>query len=194
MQCSQKINEENRLRNFDNFYQLADIAKQRKFLFDHLRTYEPKRKCGKKNPTKTRAVQRIYFLDNFSTGATEMLQVCKLNFLNTFAISSQMIDTLYKKAISEGEFNDIRGKFERKHSKAHEFCVKYVKDLSQNHREQMSITKSFELYIQKCCQKTQKNVKEASFREIYNKHLENFKSSELESEGNKVKHYKTDQF
>lgn len=110
MQCSKKISEEDRERNFQHFYELADIAKQRKFLFEHMKTYEPKR-INKipKNPQKVRAVQRTYYLDC----ASGMLQVCKLMFLNTFSISSQMIDTLHRKATNEGEFSDTRGKFER---------------------------------------------------------------------------------
>jgi hypothetical protein len=115
MQCTKKIDEENRLRNFKYFYSLGDIAKQRKFLFDRMKTYEPKRTKIPKNPQKFRAVQRCYFLDlTHENGAMEMLQVCKFMFLNTFAISSQMIDTLYRKAVNEGRFSDTRGKFERK--------------------------------------------------------------------------------
>ena len=111
MQCSKKITVEGRLENFYHFYSLGDIEKQRLFLFERMKTYEPKRSKNAKNPQKLRAVQRSYFLD---ITKTEALQVCKLMFLNTFSISSQMIDTLYRKAITEGQFNDIRGKFPRK--------------------------------------------------------------------------------
>lgn len=114
MQCSKKISEENRLQNFNFFYSLGDIAKQRKFLFDHMKSYEPKRTKTPKNPQKLRAVQRCYFLDLTNEHGTSELQVCKLMFLNTFAISSQMIDTLFRKATNEDGFSDIRGKFERK--------------------------------------------------------------------------------
>lgn len=115
--CSTKVSEAGRLASFEHFYQLADIAKQRKFLFDLTKTYEPKRKAGTKNPDKIRAVQRCYFLEvHHEEGLSERVQVCKLMFLNTFVISPQMIDTLYRKA-SEGKFNDIRGKFDRSHLK-----------------------------------------------------------------------------
>lgn len=115
MQCIIKISEEKRHRNFKYFYSLGDIAKQRKFLFEHMKTYEPRRTKIPKNPQKLRAVQRCYFLDlNHDDGTTELVQVCKRMFLNTFAISSQMIDTLHRKAVNEGRFNDVRGKFERK--------------------------------------------------------------------------------
>lgn len=124
MQCYKKISEDYRQSNFNYFYQLADIAKQRKFLFDHMKTYEPKRNKIPKNPQKLRAVQRTYFLDLIhANGEMEMIQVCKLMFLNTFSISSQMIDTLHRKAINEGKFNDTRGKFERRQSRPNEFVV-----------------------------------------------------------------------
>jgi hypothetical protein len=115
MQCSKKISEENRFINFNHFYSLGDIEKQRKFLFDHMRTYQPKRKQTTSTCQKSRAVQRCYYLDLIQpSGEVEMIQVCRLMFLNTFVISSQMIDTLHRKAITEGQFNDIRGKFPKK--------------------------------------------------------------------------------
>lgn len=118
MQCSKKVNETHRMENFNHFYSLGDIEKQRKFLFEHMKTFEPKRKQTPSNCQKVRAVQRSYFLDIIhDDGVVQMIQVCKLMFLNTFAISSQMIDTLYRKAMTQGQFNDVRGKFERKSCK-----------------------------------------------------------------------------
>lgn len=172
MQCSKKISDENRLVNFDFFYRLADIAKQRKFLFDHMKTFEPKRSKVPKNPLKVRAVQRYYFLDlTHGNGAREMLQVCKLMFLNTFSISSQMIDTLYRKATSEGKFSDARGKFERKQSKAHDFCVQHVEKLPSAQLElNLSAAKMYELYVKECQVEKVEPLKESNYREIYNKH------------------------
>lgn len=118
MQCVKKITEEDRHENFKAFYSLADIAKQRKFLYDHMMSLEPRRLKNLSSPKKCRNVQRHYFLDvTHPNGAAEMVQVCKLMFLNTFCISSQMIDTLHRKALTEGKFNDIRGKFERRSTK-----------------------------------------------------------------------------
>lgn len=136
MQCYKKISEDNRQSNFNYFYQLADIAKQRKFLFDHMKTYEPKRNKVPKNPQKLRAVQRTYFLDLVHVnGETEMIQVCKLMFLNTFSISSQMIDTIHRKVINEGKFSDTRGKFERRQSKNSELVVGNFEENSTSRKE-----------------------------------------------------------
>lgn len=115
MQCVRKISESSRLDNFQHFYSLADIAKQRRFLFDHMKTFEPRHQKNSPTSKKSRNVQRNYFLDvTHRNGAVESVQVCKLLFLNTFCISSQMIDTLHRKAFTEGKFCDVRGKFERR--------------------------------------------------------------------------------
>lgn len=115
MQCASKISEASRLENFKHFYRLADIAKQRRFLFDHMRTFEPRHHKNLTTSKNSRSVQRNYFLElTHPNGAVELVQVCKLLFLNTFCISSQMIDTLYRKAFTEGRFCDVRGKFERR--------------------------------------------------------------------------------
>ena len=168
MHCSKKINEENRLRNFSHFYQLADIAKQRKFLFDHMKTYEPKRNKAPKSPQRIRAVQRYYFLDLARENKTsELVQVCKLMFLNTFSISSQVIDTLYRKA-NEGEFNDTRGKFERKQSKAHKFCIKHVSQQSKID-ESTSVENLYETYLEDCKQNGFEALNESSYHEICKK-------------------------
>lgn len=170
MQCSKKINEENRLKIFEHFYQLADIAKQRKFLFDHMKTYEPKRNKTPKNPQKVRAVQRCYFLNLVyaNEDVKELLQVCKLMFLNTFSISSQMIDTLFRKAINDGRFSDTRGKFERKQSRSHEFCVQHITKYPYAQPDQsFSVARLYEKYVKECQLKEVEPLKEPNYLEIY---------------------------
>lgn len=173
MQCSKKITEEHRLTNFKHFYHLADIAKQRKFLFDHMKTYEPKRNKTPKNPQKIRAVQRCYFLNKVhdDNDAKDLLQVCKLMFLNTFSISSQMIDTLFRKATNEGRFNDTRGKFERKQSKSHEFCAQHIAKYSDFKSEQtISVARLYKLYLDECQLMEVEALKEPNYLEIYKHH------------------------
>lgn len=117
MKCSSKLTEIERQKLFDNFYALADIEKQRKYLFDLIRSYEPKK--IKLHQQKSRSIQRKYFLKALKSSTenetlTDEIQVCRLMFLNTFAVSSQTIDTIFKKSQSENKFSDIRGKFKRK--------------------------------------------------------------------------------
>lgn len=169
MQCFMKLTEENRKENFNIFYQLADIAKQRKFLFDHMKTYVPKRTKSPMNPTKVRAVQRCYFLDLIQPNrVNELLQVCKLMFLNTFSISSQMIDTLHRKASNEGEFSDTRGKFERTHSKSLEFCVQHIKEHRKNDNN-LPVTKLYRKYLEDCHQMEVDAVDESIYQVEHSK-------------------------
>lgn len=114
IKCSNRMTNEQRKRNFDRFYAMADIEKQRKFLFDHMRSYEPKKLKLNQNSLKSRSVQRNYFLDVEKESSLIEVQVCRQMFLNTFSISSQMIDTIYRKFKEDKEFSDIRGKFQRK--------------------------------------------------------------------------------
>jgi hypothetical protein len=111
MQCNTRINETTRLKNFDEFYSLADLELQRKFILDHIQIFEPKHTKISDNG-KTRSIQRIFFLDGEKEG--EMVQVCKAMFLNTLVISSQILDTIQFKASRFGSMADFRGRYPRK--------------------------------------------------------------------------------
>lgn len=168
MQCSSKITEEERLKNFNNFYALADIAKQRRFLFLHMKSFIPKRSKTLKNPQKTRACQRNYFLDlSEASDGSDMVQVCKLMFLNSFTISSQMIDTLFKIAINEGRFSDVRGKFKRKHSKSQDFCVTFIDQLPADENENPEF--HYPDYVDECNKSRVEALSENSFLEYFEK-------------------------
>lgn len=175
MQCSSKVPESIRLKNFEYFYQLADIAKQRKFLFDLIQSYEPRRSRPVKNPLKVRAVQRYYFLDRMQStddSAEEevaKIQVCRKIFLNTFVISSQMIDSLCRMAMLEGDFEDTRGKFERKQSKSHEFFLQFLDKLRCNKQRHHSTSEIYDLYCGECQENQMKAMSEDHFNTIYNK-------------------------
>lgn len=113
MQCNTRMAEETRLKNFNDFYSLADIEMQRKFIQDHIQVFEPKhtkQKVGEN--AKTRSIQRLFFLDGEKEG--EMAQVCKTMFLNTLVISSQTLDTVQLKASVQGSMVDLRGRYPRR--------------------------------------------------------------------------------
>lgn len=111
MQCNTRINEITRLKNFNEFYNLADLELQRKFILDHIQIFEPKHTKISDNG-KTRSIQRIFFLDGEKEG--EMVQVCNVMFKNTLRISSQMLDTIQFKLSSIGSMADLRGRYPRK--------------------------------------------------------------------------------
>lgn len=175
MQCSSKITESSRLKNFELYYQLADIAKQRKFLYEHTQSYEPRRKRPVQNLRKVRALQRFYYLDlmrSTDDSADEevaKVQVCRKMFLNTFGISSQMIDTLYRMAMIDGEFSDTRGKFERKQSKPYEFSIQFLDKLRCNKQRHNSASEIYDLYCEECQEHQMKPLSEEQFTDIYNK-------------------------
>lgn len=110
MQCTSRINETTRQKNFDEFYGLAEIELQRKFIIEHIQIFEPKH-TKVSDHGKTRSIQRIFFLDGEREG--EMVQVCKSMFLNTLVISSQILDTIQFKSLS-GNMADFRGRYPRK--------------------------------------------------------------------------------
>ncbi|KAG5671353.1 hypothetical protein PVAND_001554 [Polypedilum vanderplanki] len=115
LKCTKYLNEEQRLNNFKNFYALADIRQQRKFLFEHMKSFMPKKRSSSKS-NRARNVQRNFYLElRNENGNIKMIHVCKRMFLNTLSISSQMIDTLQRKiTIEQGKIEDLRGKYKRK--------------------------------------------------------------------------------
>lgn len=93
-QCGTKVNEKNRLNNFNNYWALDDIVRKRKFIFDHIKLEKPMRAM-----TKSRAFSRLilHFLSVVNNdGTSERIKVCKTMFLNTLDISNTVITTTVK--------------------------------------------------------------------------------------------------
>lgn len=93
-ECASKVNEKNRLMNFSRYWNLADINKKRKFIFDHIRLERPMRAMK-----KARVLSRLilHYLDVMnSDGSIEKIKVCKTMFLNTLDISNTVITTTVK--------------------------------------------------------------------------------------------------
>lgn len=93
-ECASKVNEKNRLMNFSSYWNLGDVAKKRKFIFDHIKLERPMRAMK-----KARALSRLilHFLDVMnSDGSIEQIKVCKTMFLNTLDISNTVITTTVK--------------------------------------------------------------------------------------------------
>lgn len=97
--CSEKITEAERLKNFQNYWNLADFILQKKFLFEH-RIVEPvaRRRARLENP-RFRSYSTKYFLDSFNEDGSfkEMIKVCEGMFTNTLDICKNTIRTLQKK-------------------------------------------------------------------------------------------------
>lgn len=93
-ECGSKVNEKNRLMNFSIYWDLGDISKKRKFIFEHIKLERPMRAMK-----KARALGRLilHYLDVMnSDGTIEQVKVCKTMFLNTLDISNTVITTTVK--------------------------------------------------------------------------------------------------
>lgn len=108
MNCTQRITEEVRLKNFNQFYKLGDLEKQRKFIVKHTKVFD------KKSSSESRKILRMFYLDDFNADDNGMIQVCKTMFLNTLVVSSQTIATIQNKITKEGKVDDLRGKYTRR--------------------------------------------------------------------------------
>lgn len=94
--CSSKINEKNRLTNFNSYWMLDSVQKKRTFIRDHIEVGKP---IKAKNEPKHRGVSKLlhHFLSiSNSDGTEEKIRVCKRMFLSTLGISNTVITTTLK--------------------------------------------------------------------------------------------------
>jgi len=93
-ECATKVNEKNRLMNFNHYWNLDEVCKKRHFISEHIKLERPMRAMK-----KARALSRLilHYLDvTNSDGSIEQIKVCKKMFLNTLDISNSVITTTVK--------------------------------------------------------------------------------------------------
>lgn len=108
--CSNKVNEKNRLMNFNLYWSLDDTAKKRKFISEHIKLEKPMRAMK-----KSRAFSRLilHYLDVLNAdGSIEQIKVCKKMFLNTFDISNTTVTTTLK--LNSQYFSEGRNESDRR--------------------------------------------------------------------------------
>lgn len=94
--CSTKINEKNRLTNFNSYWELDNVLKKRTFILDHIEVGKPmKAKNKPKNRGVTKLIHHFLNISN-SDGSEERIRVCKRMFLSTLGISNTVITTTLK--------------------------------------------------------------------------------------------------
>jgi hypothetical protein len=175
--CETKITENDRRRDFDTYWSLGDIVKQRKYIYQHITSSVPKRR---RKESSNRTLTHHFHLDRINDdGTVQMVQVCKKMFKNTLAVSSQVIQGVVTKYAFEG-FNDTRGKFERKLSDAQMFAVEHVKKFPFFYIEQtMTKVQCYQMYRDECAELGLVPVKEGNYRDIFDKqNLGNFLKTE----------------
>lgn len=165
--CIQKISEDDRQRAFDIYWGFGDVVKQRKFVYKHITSAEPKRR---RTENSNRTVTLQFYLDaKDEDDSITAVQVCKKMFKNTLVISSQVIQGVVKKYALEG-FNDTRGKFERKLTVAQKFAIEHVKKFPFFYIEQtMTKVQCYQMFRDECIEMGIEPVKEGNYRDIFDK-------------------------
>lgn len=117
--CKQKINEEQREEIFNEYWAMADINRQRDFVARHVEVRNKGRSTtrnidGSENDSDNSIMEnlsrRTYSNYYFFTINLTKIAVCKTFFLNTLAISAQVVKTVIKKKGVHGTVNkDLRG-------------------------------------------------------------------------------------
>ena len=165
--CITRITEDDRQHNFDDFWSLGDVVKQRKFIYMHITSAEPKRR---RSENSIRSMTHNFFLDaKDDSGSYKQVQCCKKMFRNTLVISTQVIQGVVRKYAIEG-FVDTRGKFQRKLTEGQKFAVEHVKKFPFFYIEQsMTKVQCYQMYIDECQEKGVEPVKEGNYRVIFDK-------------------------
>ena len=165
--CISKVTEEDRQRAFDIYWGFGDLVKQRKFIYKHITSAEPKRR---RSQNSSRSVTLQFYLDALNEdGSFSLVQVCKKMFKNTLVISSQVIQCVMKKYARDG-FVDTRGKFERKMKPGQKFAIDHVKKFPFFYIEQtMTKVQCYQMYRDECSELKIDPVKEGNYRDIFDK-------------------------
>lgn len=165
--CISKVSEDDRQRAFDIYWGFGDLVKQRKFIYKHITSAEPKRR---RSQNSNRSVTLQFYLDALNEDESySLVQVCKKMFKNTLVISSQVIQCVMKKYAREG-FIDTRGKFERKMKPGQQFAIEHVKKFPFFYIEQtMTKVQCYQMYREECSELGIDPVKEGNYRDIFDK-------------------------
>lgn len=160
--CMTKITEEDRQHNFKTFWDFGDVVKQRRFIYMHIVSSEPKRRRAQNS---NRTMTHNFFLD----AKDQPVQVCKKLFKNTLVISTQVIQGVVRKYAIEG-FVDTRGKFERKLTEGQILAQEHVKKFPFFYIEQsMTKVQCYQMYLDECTEKGVDPVREGNYRVIFDK-------------------------
>lgn len=164
--CITKISEQDRQEAFDYYWGLGDVVKQRKWIYEHITSAEPKRR---RSEVSNRTITLQFYLDAKDDEVYQSVQVCKKMFKNTLVISSQVIQGVVKKYSLEG-FHDSRGKFKRKLTVSQQIAAEHVKKFPFFYIEQtMTKVQCYQMYCQECFEQGIEPVKEGNYRDIFDR-------------------------
>lgn len=187
MKCEDKIDDENRLMNFNNYYELADTALQWEFIVKHSKTVDTKRSSTYKPseptdpPKKIRTSHHKYYLEKrVAHNEYEMIQVCKKMFLNTLSISNQVANTVFLKVQKEGSIEDRRGNTNRRVSEGNVAAKEHVQRYPFFYIEQnMTVVQLYDLYKDECEEKNIVPVAPNTYRQILKENYDFLKTTKI---------------
>lgn len=169
--CINRITEEDRQFNFNGYWALGDVVKQRMFINSHITQTQPRRR---RVVNSNRSITLKFYLDVRNVdGTTSMVQVCKNMFKNTLVVSAQVIQGVIKKYAKAG-FVDPRGKHARKLTEGQKYAREHVQKFPFFYIDgTMTIIQVYQLYVKECQEKRIDAVKESYYRDIFDKHNNN---------------------
>ncbi|KAK5647846.1 hypothetical protein RI129_002738 [Pyrocoelia pectoralis] len=180
--CIEKITEEERLANFNNFWKIGSFSAQNAYICGLVKPQEIKQKRPKNNSRSPKICSNKYYLN---LGARSV-NVCKQYFLNTFNISDGRMTRAIKKARSTSPGEDLRGKhpppnktptqiieYIRKHiSSFPTYTSHYTRQHNPNRKylsSNLNIRLMYQLYVEKCKNENEKFSSEAMYRKIFHR-------------------------
>jgi hypothetical protein len=169
--CNEKISDEDRMKNFKNYYDLADIILQKRFVHLH-RDSIPKQTCRLRYERRVRNRATgisAYYLDKFNEvgEVIDKVRVCTTMFSNTLDISSRTLQHTNRQ-ISTGvvKRKDAEIKLHERSVLAREYARKitfYHLDRPKN------INAIYAEYLQECQSKNIDPLKKRTFADVLSK-------------------------
>ncbi|CAH1972156.1 unnamed protein product, partial [Acanthoscelides obtectus] len=107
LKCSTKISQDQRQKNFEEYWQLEDVLQQRGFIAGRMLTIKPKYRYQKGE--NSRRLNSSFFFDLDG----QNIRICKQFFMSTLGISSRVIRTVTEKqdSMTKGILKqEMRGK------------------------------------------------------------------------------------
>lgn len=173
IKCRQIISEEDRERNFKDYWALGSVILQRKFVFEHRITMPIKRRRSRNLQSRPRDCSSQYYLDKLnSNGTVEKVHVCETMFSNTLDICKNFIAYLHKQ-VKTGVVQDRRAGRPQPTTAGHDIAIDQIKANRFHPIEKpVPISKLYEQYIIECAKKEIAPVKSSTYRNLFKKYNE----------------------
>lgn len=172
--CSENVQEKDRRKAFDIYWNLGDLLLQRKYLFQHRQVQPVARRRGIRDDPNPRSFSGTYHLDTWNPdGTIVQKRVCERMFTATLGISRRIIRTVMEKALKKGvvQYNHVSKIKQRTKPEGHELAIEHVQSDPFFHIENPTTIKGmYDLYVQECQEKCIEPLHISGYRVIFNEH------------------------